>query len=48
MLTPEQITKLKNLVAENKRLLESGDVKGAEAVQQQIETLKAEMRQQGE
>ena len=44
MLSPEQVKQLKELVAESKRLLESGDQQGAEAVQQQIEALKSEWR----
>ncbi len=44
MLSPEQVKRLKDLVTEGKRLLESGDQQGAEAIQQQIEALKIEWR----
>lgn len=44
MLKPEQITVLRDLVAESNRLLEQGDQQGAEKIQQQIEALKAEWR----
>ncbi len=44
MLSPEQVKQLKDLVTEGKRLLESGDQQGAEAIQRQIEALKSEWR----
>ncbi len=46
MLSLEQVRQLKNLVAEGKKLLESGDQQGAEEIQRQIEALKSEWRNQ--
>lgn len=48
MLTVEQIAQLRDLLAEGKRLTESGDTQGSAAVQQQIEALKAQWRAQAE